>query len=69
MFLDRIYFLDGFSNPFTAHFRPSFLFQLNFHFPVVVFFSSHAGITTLTLFFFSYFFDLIFLKMVFSIHS
>ena len=26
------FFLTGFPNPFTAHSRPSFLFELKFHF-------------------------------------
>ena len=37
-FLDRIFVLNGFPNPFTVHSRPSFLFELNFYFSLVVFF-------------------------------
>ena len=36
------FFLNGFPNPFTAHSRPSFLFELDFHFSLVVF-CSHAA--------------------------
>ena len=39
--------LNGFSNPFTAHSRPSLLFESNFsllnYFSLVVFFCSHAA--------------------------
>ena len=63
-FLD--FFLNGFPNPFTAHFRPSFLFELNFHYSLVVFLFT-CGILTL-IFLFFLFFDLIFFEMVFSIH-
>ena len=63
------FFLNGFPNPFTAHSRPSFLFELNFHFSLVVFFLFTYGILTLIFCFFFLFFDLIFFKMVFSIHS
>ena len=54
-FLDQIFFLDGFPNPFTAHSRPSFLFQLNFHFSLVVFFAHMRHFDIDFLFFFSYF--------------
>ena len=36
-FLDWIFFINGFPNLFTAHSRPSFLFELIFHFSLVVF--------------------------------
>ena len=57
-FLDRIFFLNGFPNPFTAHSRPKFLFELNFHFSLVVFLFT-CGIFTL-IFCFFYFFIRIF---------
>ena len=41
-----------FQNPFNAHSRPSFLFEINFHFSLVVLFT--CGILTLILCFFSY---------------
>ena len=47
-----------FTNPFTAHSRPSFLFEFNFHFSLAVFLFT-CGILTL-IFCFSYFFDLFF---------
>ena len=59
-FFGSNFFLDGFPNPFTAHSRPSFLFELNFHFSLVVFLFT-CGILTL-IFCFFLFFDLIFLK-------
>ena len=62
------FFPNGFPNPFTAHSRPSFLFDLNFHFSLVVFLFT-CGILTLIFCFFSYFFLSDFFKMVFSIHS
>ena len=48
------FFLNGFSDPFTAHSRPSFLFELNFHFLLVVFFvhMRHFDIDLLFFFFF-----------------
>ena len=52
-FFGSDFFLSGFPNPFTAHSRPSFLFQLNFHFSLVVFLFT-CGILTL-IFCFSYF--------------
>ena len=54
------FFLNGFPNPFTAHSRPNFLFELNFNFSLVVFLFT-CGILTLILFFF-YFIDLVFFK-------
>ena len=61
-FLDRIIFLIVFLNPFTAHSRPRFLFELNFRFSLV-FFLFTCGILTLFFFvFFFLFFDLIFLN-------
>ena len=59
-FFGSDFFLDGFPNPFTAHSRPSFLFDLNFHFSLVVFLFT-CGILTL-IFRFFLIFDLIFLK-------
>ena len=41
-FFGSDFFLNGFPNSFTAHFRPSFLFELNFHYSLVVF-CSHAA--------------------------
>ena len=41
-FLDRIFFLNGFSNPFLVHSRPRFLFEPKFPFWLVVF-CSHAA--------------------------
>ena len=41
-FFGLVFFLDRFPNPFTAPSRPSFLFELNFHFSRVVF-CSHAA--------------------------
>ena len=68
-FLDRIFFLNGFPNPFKAHSRPSFLCELNFHFSLVVFLFT-CGIFTLIFCFFFLFFYQNFLKNVFfSIHS
>ena len=37
IFLDRFFFLNCFPNPFRAHSRPTFLFELNFYFSLVVF--------------------------------
>ena len=54
LFFGSDFFLDGFLNPFTAHFRPSFLFELNFHLSLVVFLFS-CGILTLFFCFFFYF--------------
>ena len=36
-FLDRILCLNDFPNPFIVHSRPSFLFEPNFHFSLVIF--------------------------------
>ena len=41
-FLDRIFFLNGFPNPFTTHSMPSFSFELNFYFSLMVFCSNAA---------------------------
>ena len=60
-FFGSDFFLTGFPNPFTAHSRPSFLFELNFHFSLGVFLCT-CGILILIFCFFSYFFVLIFLK-------
>ena len=49
------FFLNGFPNPFKAHSRPSFLFEINFHFSLMVFFSSHAAIWHWFFGFFPYF--------------
>ena len=53
-FFGSDFFLNGFPNPFTAHSRPNFLFELNFYFSLVVF-SLTCGILTLIFCFFSYF--------------
>ena len=50
------FFLNGFPNPFTAHSRPSFLFELNFHFSLVVFLFT-CGILTLIFCLFLMFFS------------
>ena len=42
-FFGSHFFLNGFPNSFTAHSRPSFLFELIFLFSLVVFFGSHAA--------------------------
>ena len=65
-FLDGI-FLIGFPNPFTAHSRPNFLFELIFHFSLVVFLFTCGILTLIFCFFFIFWAD--FFKMVFSIHS
>ena len=53
-FFGSEFFLNGFPNPFTALSRPSFLFELNFHSPMV--FCSHAAFWHCFFFwFFSYF--------------
>ena len=62
--LDRIFFPNGFANPFRVHSRPSFLFEPNFLFSLV--FCSHA-VFDIDFLFFKFF--LIFLEMVFPIHS
>ena len=36
-FLDRIVFLNGFPYPFLVYYTPSFLYEPNFHFSLVVF--------------------------------
>ena len=41
-FLDPIFFLNGFPNPFMLHSRPYFLFEPNFLFSLVVFCSNAA---------------------------
>ena len=38
-FFGSDFFLNSFPNPFTAHSRPSFFFELNFHISAVVFFT------------------------------
>ena len=44
------FYLSGFPNPFTAHSRPSFLFELYFHFSLlVVWFMRHFDIDFLFL--------------------
>ena len=67
-FFGSDFILNGFPNPFTAHSRPSFLFELNFHFSLLVFFV-HMRHFDIDFLFISYFFVLIFFKMVFPIHS
>ena len=60
-FFGSNFFLNGFPNPFTAHSRPSFLFELNFHFSLMVFFHMrHFDIDFL--FLFSYFWSVFFLN-------
>ena len=54
-FLDQIFFLNGFPNPFTALSRPSFLFELNFNFSTVVFFVHMRHFDIDSLFFFVFF--------------
>ena len=61
------FFLNRFPNPFIVHSRPSFLFELNFHFSLMVFFT--CGIFSMIFCFFIYIFDLICLEMVFPSHS
>ena len=68
-FFGSDFFLNGFLNPFTAHSRPRILFELNFHFSLVVFFVHRWHFDIDFFFVFFLLFDLIFLKMVFSIHS
>ena len=65
-FFGSDFFLNGFPNPFTAHSRPS-LFELIFHFSLVIFLvhMRHCDID----FLFFLIFYLIFSKMVFSFHS
>ena len=68
-FLDRIFFLNGFPNPFIVRSRPSFLFEPNFDFSVVVF-CSHAAISLWFLLFFDFLDRIFFSKWFFqSIHS
>ena len=50
-FFGSDFFLNGFPNPFAAHSRPSFLFELNFHFSLAVFLFK-CGILTLIFCFF-----------------
>ena len=66
-FLDRIFILNGFPNPFIVPSRHSFLLESNLPFSLVVFCcpSQHFDID----FLFFFVFDLIFLEMVFSIHA
>ena len=45
-FFGSDFFLNGFSNPFIVRFRPSYLFEANFHFSVEVFLFT-CGIFTL----------------------
>ena len=61
------FFLNGFPNPFTAHFRPSFLFELNFPLSPVVFLFTCGIWNWFFVFFLKFSSD--FFKMVFSIHS
>ena len=56
-------FLSGFPNPFTAHFRPSFLFETYFDFSLMVFLFTCGSLTLIFCFFNC------FLEMVFPIHS
>ena len=41
-FFGLVFFLNGFSTAFTAHSRPSFLFELNFKILLVIFCSHEA---------------------------
>ena len=66
-FLDRL-FCKWFPNPFTAHSRPNFFVWIKFKFLASGFFV-HMRHLDIDFWFFSYFFDLIFIKMIFSIHS
>ena len=66
-FFGSDFFLDGFSNPFTAHSRPSVLFELIFHFSLVVF-CVHMLHFDIDFLFFSYFLS-DFKKIIFSINS
>ena len=66
-FLGSDFFLRGFYNPFLVHSGPSFLFEPNLFFSLVVFFCA-CGILTLIFCFFQVFY-LISLEMVFPIGS
>ena len=60
-------FPNGFRNPFVVHSTPSFLFEINFHFSLVVFF--HMRHFDIDFLFFLKIFGSNFLEMFFSIHS
>ena len=66
-FWNRLFFLNGFPNPFIVHPRPNFVFESNFSFSLVFFFV-HMRHFDIDFPFFNLF-DLIFLEMVFPIHS
>ena len=66
-FFGTDFFINGFPNLFTAHSRPSFLFELNFHFSLVVFLVHMRHFDIDCLFFLIFY--LIFSKMVFAFHS
>ena len=51
-FFGSDFFLTGFPNPFTAHSRPKFLFELNFHFSLGVFLLTCGTLTLFFCFFF-----------------
>ena len=59
-FLDRIFFLNSFSNPFTAHSGPSFLLESKLHISLVVFVLPSSILALIFCFFFV--FLLIFLR-------
>ena len=64
-FFGSDFFLNVFPNPSIVHSRPSFLFEPNFHFSLVVFFHMRHFTLIICFFIFIWFF----LEMVFPIHS
>ena len=56
-FFGSNFFLNGFPNPFTAHSMPSFLFDLKFHFSLVVFLFTCGILTLIFCFFFIFWSD------------
>ena len=64
-FFGSDFFPNGFLNPFNLYSRPSFWFEPNFHFSLVVFFT--CGILKLIFCFFNFLSD--FSEMDFPIHS
>ena len=63
------FFLNGFPNPVTAHSRPSFLFELNFYFSLVVFFVHMRNFDIYFLFFFLIFYLIFFKRFSQFTHS
>ena len=63
------FFSNWFSQSIPSHSRPSYLFELNFHFSLVVFFCFHMLHFDIDFLFFFLIFYLIFLKIIFSINS